>query len=47
MANYASFYLEANDDLRIGRRGDAAWTSFSFRVWERDRAGNRTTPKDV
>jgi ketosteroid isomerase-like protein len=33
MANYASFYLEANDDLRVKVVGDAAWTSFSFRVW--------------
>jgi len=33
MANYASFYLEANDDLRVTVMGDAAWTSFSFRIW--------------
>jgi len=39
MANYASFHLAANDDLRIGRRGDAAWTSFSFRVWGERQGG--------
>ena len=39
MANYASFYLAPNDDLRIGRRGDAAWTSFSF-------IGPRLVPPD-
>jgi ketosteroid isomerase-like protein len=39
MANYASFYLEANHDLRIGRRGDAAWTSFSFKVWGERQGG--------
>lgn len=33
MANYASFYLEGNDDLRVKVVGEAAWTSFSFRVW--------------
>ncbi len=33
MANYASFHLEANDDLRVKRVGDVAWASFSFRVW--------------
>ena len=39
MANYASFYLEANDDLRVTALGDAAWTSFSFRVWGARRGG--------
>lgn len=39
MANYASFFLEANDDLRIGRRGDAAWTSCSFKVWGERQGG--------
>lgn len=39
MANYASFYLEANDDVRVTVKGDAAWTSFSFRVWGARKGG--------
>jgi ketosteroid isomerase-like protein len=39
MANYASFYLEGNDDVRVTVVGDAAWTSFSFRVWGARRGG--------
>jgi ketosteroid isomerase-like protein len=39
MANYASFYLEANDDLRLKAVGDVAWGSFSFRVWGERQGG--------
>ena len=39
MANYASFYLEANDDIRIKHVGDVAWSSFSFRVRGERRGG--------
>jgi len=33
MKNYASFYIEGNDDIHVDYRGDAAWTSNSFKVW--------------
>jgi ketosteroid isomerase-like protein len=39
MANYDSFHLEPNDDLRIKRVGDVAWASFSFRVWGERQGG--------
>jgi ketosteroid isomerase-like protein len=39
MANYASFHLEANDDVRIKHVGDVAWGSFSFRVWGERQGG--------
>ena len=39
MAKYASFYLEANDDIRIKHVGDVAWSTFSFRVRGERRGG--------
>ncbi|MET0658763.1 MAG: nuclear transport factor 2 family protein [Steroidobacteraceae bacterium] len=39
MSNYASFHIKANDDLRIGHRGDMAWTAFSFKVWGERQGG--------
>jgi ketosteroid isomerase-like protein len=39
MANYASFHIKANDDLRIGHRGEVGWTTFSFKVWGERQGG--------
>lgn len=39
MANYSSFHIKDNGDLRIGVRGDVAWTTFSFKVWGERQGG--------